>query len=401
MAEIGQRAWVGVDVGKTAHHLEAVDVEGRTLARRRVDNDQAAIEAAIGEVTATAEQVIWAVDMTSSSAALLLGLLIAAGQRVVYVPGRTVNRMAGAFRGEAKTDAKDARVIAETARMRRDFLPAAPPEELVAELSLLLGHRRELGTGWVRGINRIRDLLTGIFPALERAFDFSTRSALILVARYQTPAALRKAGRKRVETYLRRAGARNTGQVADKALAAADAQTVVLPGQDTAAGLIAGLAADLLDLDRRIKDTDKAIAAKFGKHPQAGIIQSLPGMGTQLGAEFVVATGDLSTFAGPDQIAAYAGLAPVPRDSGRVTGNLHKPKRYNRALRMVFYMSALSSINTPGPSRDYYNKKRAEGKPHQQALMALARRRIDVLWALLRENRHFQLQPPATCATAA
>ena len=67
-------------------------------------NDQAAVEQLIAKATATATTVRWAVDLTSAGAALLLALLIAAGQRVVYVPGTVVNRMSDTFTGEAKTD---------------------------------------------------------------------------------------------------------------------------------------------------------------------------------------------------------------------------------------------------------------------------------------------------------
>jgi transposase len=79
----------------------------------------------------------------------------------------------------------------------------------------------------------------------------------------------------------------------------------------------------------------------------------------------------------------------VPRDSGRRTGNLHRPKRYNRRLRRVFYLSAQTSIIREGPNRDFYLKKRGEGCKHVQAVIALARRRASVLWALLRDNRAF------------
>ncbi|GAB4054467.1 hypothetical protein GCM10028775_44810 [Catellatospora paridis] len=144
-----------------------------------------------------------------------------------------------------------------------------------------------------------------------------------------------------------------------------------------------------------MRNTDKAIAAAFDTHPQAEIIRSLPGIGTHVGAEFAVAVGDLSAFASPDHLAAYAGLAPVPHDSGKRTGNHRRPQRYNRRLRHVFYMAALTSIKPDGPSRTYYQRKRAEGRKHQQALIALARRRVNVLWALLRDNRTYQPHPPA------
>jgi transposase len=399
------QVWVGIDIGKHAHHAAAVDGDGQLVWSRRVANDQAAIAELIGQAAASAAGVCWAVDSTGSSAALLLALLAEASQPVVYVPGRVVNRMAGAFAGEAKTDPKDAVVIAQTARMRRDLLAARPRQELVAELAVLVGHRRDLMADWVRTVSRLRGLLQASFPGLERCFDFTSRSALVLVSRYQTPEALRAVGRRRLVVWLRRqvpaqlSNAR-VEQMAEVALAAAAAQTIWLPAQEVIAGLIAQLASDLLGLDRRIKELDKTISQRLANHPQAKVICSLPGMGPLLAAELLVAVGDLSSFPDAGHLAAYAGLAPVPRDSGRRTGNLHPPRRYNRSLRRVFYLSALSSLSTPGPSRDYYRRKRAQGRKHQQALIALARRRVDVLWALLRDNRCFELSAPIKTTTA-
>jgi transposase len=399
------KMWVGIDTGKLAHHAAAVAADGQLVWSRRVANDQGAIAELIGQATASAAGVCWAVDLTCSSTSLLLALLAEADQRVVSVPGRVVNRMAGAFAGEAKTDAKDAVVIAHTARMRQDLLAARPRPELVAELAVLVGHRRDLMADWVRSVARLRGLLAASFPGLERCFAFTSRSALVLVSRYQTPEALREVGRRRLVGWLRRhvpaqlSNAR-VEQMADAALAAAAAQTIRLPAQDLTARLIAQLATDLLGLDQRIKDLDKTIAQQLASHPQARIICSLPGMGSLLAAEFLAAVGDLSSFPDAGHLAAYAGLAPVPRDSGRRTGNLHPPKRYHRSLRRVFYLSALSSLSAPGPNRDYYQRKRAQGRKHQPALMALARRRVDVLWALLRDNRCFELAAPIKTTTA-
>jgi hypothetical protein len=66
----------------------------------------------------------------------------------------------------------------------------------------------------------------------------------------------------------------------------------------------------------------------------------------------------------------------------------------------VFYLSAQTSMMRAGPNRDYYLKKRAHGATHSQAVIALARRRIDVLWALLRENRTWTAAPPALAQAA-
>ena len=113
--------WVGIDVGKTSHHACAVDETGKVLWNQKVSNEQRAIEQLIARARKGAEQVRWAIDLTSPMALMLITVLLCAEQSVVYVPGRTVNTMTDAFRGEGKTDAKDARVIAETARLRNDL----------------------------------------------------------------------------------------------------------------------------------------------------------------------------------------------------------------------------------------------------------------------------------------
>ncbi|MEV4767635.1 IS110 family transposase [Micromonospora chokoriensis] len=398
--KVREQIWVGIDVGKAHHHACAVDGTGKVVFSKRLANGQAEIEALIARAGRAAGQVRWALDMTSGTAGLLLAVLGQAGATVVYVPGRLVNRMAGAFAGEGKSDAKDAFTIAETARLRHDLTEVASPDQAIAELQVLTARREDLMGDWVRGVNRLRDLLASIFPALEAAFDYSTRSALVLLTGFQTAAGIREAGAERVAEHLRAGGAWAKGipAMVDKALAAAAAQTIALPTEAAVAPLIARLAAQLLDLDREIKDLDKQITITFEQHPHAARITSVNGFGPILGAHLLADTGgDLTAaFGSSARLAAYAGLAPVPRDSGRVRGNLHRPKRYHRGLRRVFYLAALSAIRPDGPSRTFYQRKRAEGKLHTQALIALARRLIDVIWALLRDGREFHPSPPIT-----
>ncbi|MET8832287.1 IS110 family transposase [Streptomyces sp. NPDC004610] len=399
MNERKAQVWAGVDAGKGHHWAAVVDETGATLWSKKVGNDESVILAALGEILDLADQVHWAVDISGTSSALLLALLAAHGQQAVYVPGRTVNRMAGAYRGEAKTDARDAYVIAETARHRGDFATIGVPAQLAAGLALLTAHRSDLVADRVRLINRLRDVLTGIFPALERAFDYSShKGALILLTGYQTPGAIRRRGRARLTAWLANRSVRGADAVAATALEAARAQQTGLPGEDVAAQIVADLAAQILTLDDRLKRIDQQVRETFRSHPQAEIIESLPGMGPVLGAEFVVAAGDLSAYADAGHLASAAGLVPVPRDSGRRTGNLHRPKRYSRRLRRVFYLSAQTSIIREGPNRDFYLKKRGEGCKHVQAVIALARRRAGVLWALLRDGRIFTSAPPVTQA---
>jgi transposase len=399
---VREQIWVGIDVGKAAHHACAVDESGKVIFSQRLRNDQAAIEALIARATAVAETVRWAVDMTSGTAALLLALLHAGGCTVQYVPGKLVNRMSGAFAGEGKTDAKDARTIAETTRLRSDLSTITPPEALIVQLQVLTSHHDDLRADWVRGVNRLRALLAGFFPAPEAALDYSTRAPLILLTGFQTPAALRAAGPDSVHKFLLEHGAvpKTAPTIAAKALAAAADQAMTLPTEAISAPLVARLAGELLNLGRQIRELDKQIIERFNGHRHGPRISSVPGFGPILGAQLLADTsGDpLRVFATPAWLAAYAGLAPLPRDSGRVRGNLRRPKRYHRRLRGVFHMAAFVASNLDGPSRDFYRRKRAEGKRHTQALIALARRLVDVIWALLRDEREFTPARPAPSA---
>lgn len=125
----------------------------------------------------------------------------------------------------------------------------------------------------------------------------------------------------------------------------------------------------------------------------------MPGIGPLLGAEFLAATGvDLARFPSADRLATFAGVAPVPRDSGNVNGNLHRPHRYQRGLQRVFHRSAMISIRSCPESRICYDRKRAENKTHKHAVLALARRRVNVLFAMIRDRQCYEAPPSVTAA---
>lgn len=208
--------------------------------------------------------------------------------------------------------------------------------DLVRNLAVLTGRRADLIADRVRMINRLRDLMTSVFLSLERAFDYSShKGALVLLTGYVTPDRIRRIGQNRLTDWLRNRRVRGSADVAARAIAAAKAQTVVLPGQELTASIITELATAVLGLDDRLKVLDAQIEATFSEHPQAAIIASMPGLGPFLGASLLVGANDLRAFPSAGHLAAAAGLVPVPNDSGRRTGNLHRATRYSRLLRHV------------------------------------------------------------------
>ena len=390
--------WAGTDAGKVEHHCTVIDADGVKVLSRRVPNSEPELLQLLGDVLELADggQVTWAVDLNAGGAALMVALLVGHGQRLFYIPGRTVHHASGSYRGDGRTDAKDAFVIADQARMRRDLQPLQQWDEIAVDLRILTARRYDLTADRTRAINRLRGQMLEYFPALERAFDYSSsKAALILLTGYRTPAALRRIGHARLATWLTNRKVRNAQTVATIAIEAAQAQHTVIPGERTAAAMVHTLARAVMALDEEIAATDALIEARFREHEHAEAITSMPGIGTLLGAEFIACTGgDLDAVGSPRRLAGIAGLAPVPKDSGRVSGNMRRPHRYHRRLLRVFYLSAQVAARCCPTSKAFYERKRAEGKSHKQAVLALARRRLDVLWALIRDHRTFTVEPP-------
>jgi transposase len=389
---------LGIDVAKEFHWATALDERGGELLSRRVDNEPAAIQTlleALEQLRHEHGPVTVGIDVVGGIASLVTAVLADAGFALVHVPGLAVNRARqGTSGGEHKSDPRDARVIAEQVRTRDDLRPLEPARELEVELRLLVGRRRELVSDQTRRISRLRDLLASIHPGLERIVDPTQKAGLLLLSRYVTPAEIRRAGASRLAKHLLRAGRLprpHVEQLAAQAVEAARAQRLALPGERLAAELVRELAQEALAVRERLARLDAELEQTLARHPDAALIRSLPGMGATLTAEFIAEAGGIGRFPTPDRLAAAAGLAPVLKQSGKVR-YLQRARGGNKALKRVLYQSAFCSLSHPA-SRAFYARKRREGKRHHQAVIALARRRVDVLHAILRTRRPYRYEP--------
>ncbi|GAA1339868.1 hypothetical protein GCM10009647_083260 [Streptomyces sanglieri] len=171
--------WAGTDAGKAEHHCVVIDTEARRRLSRRVANDETALLKLISDVLelSDGEPVTRAINLNAGGAALMIALLTDNGQRVLYIPGRTVHHASGSYRGDGKTDAKDAFVIADQARMRRDLQEMHRGDDIAVDLRILTSRRLDLAADRTRAINRMRAQMLEYSPALERAFDYKTSKA--------------------------------------------------------------------------------------------------------------------------------------------------------------------------------------------------------------------------------
>jgi transposase len=384
------RICIAIDAAKVTHWAVGIDEGGRVVLDRPVENDAQAIDALVAQLRGLGGEVVIGLDVVGSFARFLEAMLLAEGFELVHAPGIAVNRAGQGFAGgERKSDPRDARTIAELVRTR-DLRRILPDDDTFVALRLKVGRRRELVQDQTRRLSRIRGLLCGIHPGLERTLDVTCKAPLALLARYVTPAEIRRAGRARIVGHLRKTPhLHGIEALADRALEAARSQRIAVPGEAATAALIRELATEALETRAKIARIDRDLETLLASHPDGVLIRSLPGMGAVLAAEFIACTGDIRRFGSADALASAAGLAPVQRQSGKRSG-WRRAYGGDKALKRVFYQSAFCAVSIGDPlSRAFYDRKRREGKHHTQALIALARRRVTVLWTMLHTREAF------------
>ena len=384
--------FVGLDVGKFGHHAVALDRGGKVLYDRALPNDEARLRAILAKLSARG-RLLMVVDQPATIGALPVAVAQGAGVLVGYLPGLSMRRIADLHPGQAKTDARDAAIIAEAARtMPHTLRSIRLDDEQIAELSMLCGFDDDLCSQITATSNRLRSLLTQIHPALERVLGphLDHPAVLDLIQTWPTPADLAAAGTKRITTRLTKRAPRLGSRLAVQITRALSEQTVVVTGTNAARIVLPQLAAQLATLRSGREDIAVKVEELVDDHPLHLVLMSMPGVGTRTAARLLTEVVG-KEFASAAHLASYAGLAPVTRRSGTSIRGEHPSRAGNKVLKRALFLSAFASLGDPR-SRAYYDRKRAEKKRHNQALIALARRRCDVLFVMLRDGTLYDPQ---------
>jgi transposase len=237
------------------------------------------------------------IDVLGRIATLLSEAGLAAGIGLAHIPDLVIN----------------------TDQSHQRKLQAEAGSELDAEIQLLVGRRREMVTDQTRRISRLRDLLASIHPGLEAVVNPIQKGSQRLLMGYVTPAEIRRAGRHGLIKHLAKAGRLSRShveQLADDALAAAQAQTVAQPGESVASGLVRELAGEASAARERIATLDIEIEATLARHPGADLIRSMPGMGVVLTAAFIAEVCRIERFLVAYRLAGAMENLRLRSDSG-------------------------------------------------------------------------------------
>ncbi len=396
--------FVGVDMAREDHYAQAITGAGVEVFHRPVLNDEAAITELIADA-AKHGRVALVIDMPSSAAQLLVEVARAQGVAVAYVTGLQMRRAAELYAGAAKTDPRDAWVLADFARRHADRLVwlDVNNDALLHKLRILNGRDVDLASDLNRAINRCRDALVSVSPALERVLGAQLLAGGVrdLLRAAPTPSALRELDTETLASQLRARSPRLASKLAASVRKALDAQSVTLPGEATWGEIIAGLLDDIDRLVAQRVQLGKQIEEAFLAHPLGAVLVTLCGFGPRTGARTLAEIGDPRRFATGSRLAAYAGLAPVDRRSGKSINNAAASRRGNHRLKNAMFLAAFVATRHDPSAKAYYERKRAEGKNHNAAVICVVRRRCDLILAMLTTGHAYDPQRHEKPALAA
>jgi hypothetical protein len=391
------RLFAGDDWAEDHHDVEVMDEAGKVVAKRRLPEGVAGIAqlheligAYLGEDAGVAEVVVG----IETDRGPWVAALIAAGYRVFPVNPLQASRYRERHGvSGAKSDGGDAHMLADMVRTDSHQLrPAAGDSPEAAGIKVLARTHKTLIWERTRAVQRLRHQLREYFPAALEAFeDLDAPDTLELLGKAPDPARAARLTRAQVSAALKRARRRNITDRTGVILAAVRGEYLGQPEALTAAyaATVRALIAVIVTLNDQVKVLEGQVEENFGRHPDAEIYRSQPGMGAILGARVLGEFGD-----GPHRYADgkarrnYAATSPITRASGKkkvVAARFVHNDRLVDALNAQAFASLRAS---PG-ARAYYDQQRAKGLEHNDALRRLANRLVGILHGCLKTRTRY------------
>jgi len=386
------RLFAGDDWAEDHHDVELMDATGQVLARRRLPEGVAGM-ARLHELTGAhlgddpdAAQVVIGIETDRGP---WVAALVAAGYGVYAVNPLQASRYRERHGvSGAKSDAGDAHMLADMVRTDSHQLRAVAGDSPDAEgIKVLARTHKTLIWERTRHIQRLRHQLREYFPAALEAFDdLAAPDALELLARAPDPARAARLTRAQVSAALKRARRHHIADKAAAILAALRGEQLGQPAAVTAAyaATVRSLIAVITAVSEQVSTLQGQVGAHFGRHPDAEIYRSQPGLGPVLGARVLGEFGDdPHRYADGKARKNYAATSPITRASGKkkvVAARFIHNDRLVDALNA----QAFAALNASPGARALYDDLRTRGIEHNDALRRLANRLVGILHGCLK-----------------
>jgi len=391
--------FVGDDWAEDHHDIEIVDGQGRRLARRRLSEGWDGVSR-LHALIASVMPAEWK-DLAPADAAarVKIGIetdrgpwvvsLVAAGYEVFAInPMSTARYRQRHGTSGAKSDPGDAHVLAEIVRLdRAHHRPVAADSTASEAMKLIARSHQTMIWDRTRHVLRLRSALREYFPAALDAFDdLDAVDALALLEMAPDPETAARLSKARIGAALRQANRRNVeARAAEiRAVLQAPALRQPAPVQKAFAAITVSEVRVIVALNTEIDALGEVVAEHFGRHPDAKIYASQPGLGAVLGARILAEFGDdRDRYTSAKARKNYAGTSPITRASGIKKTVLARHARNDRLGDAVHQWAFGALRGSPG-ARAYYDAMRARNIGHHAALRQLANRLVGVLHGCLK-----------------
>jgi transposase len=383
--------FAGIDWADRHHDTVVIDEAGRKVAQLRVEHTPEGLKKLVSFLREIAplDQIACILETKHG---LLITALLEAGLAIYPVNPKTIDRKRAA--SGAKTDLIDAYLLAKHGRAEwTDLRRLDPDSPKIAELKALTRDQESLVQSQTRLVNQLTACLKAYYPAALQLFTkLQQHSALVFLQRYPTPQAAQAASREQLTQVLSEAGQTTAEKGVPKIY-----ETLHQPHLSadevttrTKARLMQALVAQLLPLVEQIAAYDKEISELFLTHADSQSFASLPGAGKRLAPRLLAEWGDdRQRYADPSSIQALAGTSPVPFESGNYA-KVHQRLACLKPLRNALQQFAWLSTQQETWAKDYYDRKRQEGKSHSMAVRALANVWVRIIFAMWHKRESYQ-----------
>jgi transposase len=388
--------FIGDDWAEDHHDVELMDACGRRLAKARLPEGMASmarLHAMIGQALGDD------IDAEDVAAQVKIGIetdrgpwvqaLVAAGYTVYPVnPLQAARYRERLAVSGAKSDAADAHMLADMVRADSHQLRPMAGDSADAEaVKVVTRMHKTLIWERTRAGQRLRHALREYFPAALEAFeDLDAADTLELLGKAPDPAAAARLSINQISAALKRARRRDVAVKAAAIQAVLRAEHLGQPAVVTTAYAVSvrALVALLSTLNEQVKVLQGQVEEHFGRHPDAEIILSQPGLGAVLGARVLAEFGDdHARYTTAKARKNYAATSPITRASGKKKTVAARFVHNDRLIDALMTQAFTSLRLSPG-ARAYYDRQRARGASYNAALRQLANRLVGILHGCLK-----------------
>ena len=374
------KAVLGIDVGKSSHWACLVTREGEVALNRRVRNSEGDLDGLFSQVAC---DTIVVVDQCRNIGLLAISRARLAGLGVAYLPGLAAHQAARLFAGDAKTDERDALVIAKTALGIPDaLLPVPEPDKALEAARSLAAQRSHMVTCATRDKNRLRSILLESCPAFEAPADLGDRHWLNMLEKLGGPWGCIDAGKPAFGAVTKGANRTRMDAAWNAAMASTRPSKRRVDAENPQVRMLARRIREALEEADRI---DREITALLAGDGTYECLVTIPGIGPRTASELVIGI-NIEDFPDHDHLASYCGIAPRNRQSGTSISSVSASRQGNRRLKNLLIFSCNSLVRSENRFGEYYRACRGRGMCHGEALKAVARKRLKVIYAIMRDK---------------